>query len=1081
VLVATDHSLRHANAAPIAALIAATIAAMRNMPESIVTPRTDAEVTAGFSALRGSFLLDEEQALSHVLSLARVDAAMNARISETATQLVKSVRAEQRSNAGMQSFLTQYDLGSQEGVLLMCVAEALLRIPDAATADKLIRDKFAQGDWQKHLGASDSLLVNAGTWGMMLTGKLVAVSPKDMADIGGWLGRMANTLGEPIVRAALRQGMRLMAEQFVMGRDIHEALKRSVSAEQSKYRHSFDMLGEAAMTADDAERYYIAYQRAIEAIGTYVKAGQSVFEAPGISVKLSALHPRYDLANQSRVFAEMLPKLVTLAGMARERGIGLTFDAEETERLEISLALFEAVFGMPQFAGYEGLGLAVQAYQKRAPHVIDWLIALSAKHGRRIMTRLVKGAYWDTEIKRAQMQGLSGYPVFTRKVNTDVSYLACAAKMLAAPDAFFCQFATHNAHTVATILERTKLAKGSEFEFQRLHGMGVELYDAVHRNSGAVCRAYAPVGTHEDLLPYLVRRLLENGANSSFVNRIADPEVAIEDVVADPIATCEANMPKANPKLPLPSDLYQASSVMRKNSSGFSFADQPMLDKLMQEMAPTLNKTDWLSQPIIAGKPVRGTAEPVASPVDGVQIGFAEAADESLVGLALDLAKQWPGLPASERATILERAADLLEARTAFYMALMVREAGKTLPDGLGEVREAVDFCRYYAQQCRSNFAAPEALTGPTGESNELSLHGRGTFVCISPWNFPLAIFLGQITAAFAAGNAVMAKPAEQTPIVAFEAVKLLLEAGMPAAAIALLPGKGEIIGAALVRDERVDGVAFTGGTNTARAINQSLAKRDGAIIPFIAETGGLNAMIADSSALPEQVVNDVITSSFNSAGQRCSALRVLCVQRDIADRIRQLLDGAMRELRVGGPAALSTDIGPVIDREAFEMLVQQREYLARNFPQVGQVQLPNDVPKGHYFAPCAFVLPSVSILKTEVFGPILHIVEFEADQMFDLVEEINRSGYGLTMGIHSRIEGTVAEIRRRAKVGNVYVNRNQIGAVVGVQPFGGEGLSGTGPKAGGPHYLFRFATERTFTVNTAAAGGNAQLIAASE
>jgi RHH-type proline utilization regulon transcriptional repressor/proline dehydrogenase/delta 1-pyrroline-5-carboxylate dehydrogenase len=1051
------------------------------MPDWPLSPQSDAVTAAGFSALRSSFLLDEDQALSSALQMARVDEATNARISETATQLVKSVRAEQRSNAGMQSFLTQYDLGSQEGVLLMCVAEALLRIPDAATADKLIRDKFAQGDWQKHLGASDSLLVNAGTWGMMLTGKLVTVSPKDMADIGGWLGRMANTLGEPIVRTALRQGMRLMAEQFVMGRDIQEALKRSVAGEQIKYRHSFDMLGEAAMTAADAERYFAAYQGAIEVIGTYVKPGQSVFEAPGISVKLSALHPRYDLANQSRVFLEMLPKLVTLSEMARERGIGLTFDAEETERLEISLALFEAVFGMPQFAGYEGLGLAVQAYQKRAPRVIDWLIALSAKHRRRIMTRLVKGAYWDTEIKRAQMQGLSGYPVFTRKVNTDVSYLACAAKMLAAPDAFFCQFATHNAHTVATILERAKLAKGSEFEFQRLHGMGVELYDAVHRNSGAVCRAYAPVGTHEDLLPYLVRRLLENGANSSFVNRIADPEVAIEDVVADPIATCEANMPKANPKLPLPSDLYQAASVTRKNSSGFSFADQPMLDKLMQEMAPTLRKTDWVSQPIIAGKPVRGIAEPVTSPVDGVQIGVSEAADNSLVGLALDLAKQWPGLPASERASILERAADLLEERSAFYMALMVREAGKTLPDGLGEVREAVDFCRYYAQQCRTNFAAPEALTGPTGESNELSLHGRGTFVCISPWNFPLAIFLGQITAAFAAGNAVMAKPAEQTPIVAFEAVKLLLEAGMPPAAIALLPGKGETVGAALVSDVRVDGIAFTGGTSTARLINQALAKREGAIIPFIAETGGLNVMIADSSALPEQVVNDVIASSFNSAGQRCSALRVLCVQRDIAGRINELLNGAMQELRVGDPAVLNTDIGPVIDRDAFEMLVRHREYLTRNFSQVGQVRLPSDIPKGHFFAPCAFVIPTLDTLKAEVFGPILHIVEFEADKLFDLVEEINRSGYGLTLGVHSRIEETVREIRRRAKVGNIYVNRNQIGAVVGVQPFGGEGMSGTGPKAGGPHYLFRFASERTFTVNTAAAGGNAALIAASE
>ena len=1035
-----------------------------------------------FAAIRQAFLNDEASSLDVAHNQARVSAEMQANIHATARDLVESVRAEQRSNAGMQSFLTQYDLGSQEGVLLMCVAEALLRIPDAPTADKLIRDKFAQGDWQKHLGASDSLLVNAGTWGMMLTGKLVSVAPTDMIDIGGWLGRMANKLGEPIVRTALRQGMRLMAEQFVMGRDIDEALQRSVSSDHIAYRHSFDMLGEAAMTAADAERYFNAYQNAIQTICTYVRPGQSVFEAPGISVKLSALHPRYELANKSRVFADMLPKLVRLAEMARDGGIGLTFDAEETERLELSLELFEAVYRLPQFSGYEGLGLAVQAYQKRGSAVIDWLIALAAQHGRRIMTRLVKGAYWDTEIKRAQMQGLAGYSVFTRKANTDVAYLACAAKMLAAPQAFFCQFATHNAHTVATILERSKAnAQLSQFEFQRLHGMGVELYEAVLRRSGAVCRAYAPVGTHEDLLPYLVRRLLENGANSSFVNRIADPAVNIDDVIADPIATCESIMPKSNPRLPLPAHLYESANVPRSNSAGFSFADPLAVDALYAQMSPILPRTDWLAQPIVAGKPVRGAAVAVFSPVDGQKIGMSEEADESIVGLALDLAKQWPGMPALERAAVLERAADLLEARRAFFMALMAREAGKTLPDGLGEVREAADFCRYYAAICRQHFAAPDALPGPTGESNELSLHGRGTFLCISPWNFPLAIFLGQIAAAFAAGNAVVAKPAEQTPIVAFETVKLLLEAGVPPAAIALLPGKGETVGAMLVNDLRVDGIAFTGGTNTARAINQALAKRDGPIIPFIAETGGLNAMIADSSALPEQVVHDVIASSFNSAGQRCSALRVLCVQKDIAARIKELLNGAMQELRVGDPAALDTDVGPVIDREAFDMLVKHREQMAHHHPQVGQVLLPADLPAGHYFAPCAFTIPTFDTLKAEVFGPILHILEFDGDKLDELVDAINASGYGLTLGVHSRIEETVRAIRARARVGNIYVNRNQIGAVVGVQPFGGEGLSGTGPKAGGPHYLFRFASERTFTVNTAAVGGNAALIASSE
>jgi RHH-type transcriptional regulator, proline utilization regulon repressor / proline dehydrogenase / delta 1-pyrroline-5-carboxylate dehydrogenase len=1044
-----------------------------------------------FTPLRIAFLADEHASLEALLNIAKVDASTDKKINDTARALVTSVRAVQKNHAGMQSFLTQYDLSSQEGVLLMCVAEALLRIPDAATADKLIRDKFSQGDWAKHLGASDSMLVNAGTWGMMLTGKLVNVAPTDFRDIGGWLGRMANKLGEPIVRASLKQGMKLMAEQFVMGRDIDEALSRSVATDQAKYRHSFDMLGEAAMTAADAERYFLAYKNAIQKIATYVKSGQSVFEVPGISVKLSALHPRYELAHEARVAREMLPKLIALAELARDGGIGLTFDAEETERLEISLSLFAAVYADERFQGYEGLGLAVQAYQKRAPFVIDWLAELSTQHGRRIMLRLVKGAYWDTEIKRAQMLGLDGYPVFTRKVNTDVSYLACAKKMLNAPHAFYGQFATHNAHTVAFILTQAK--PESRFEFQRLHGMGVELYDAVladkNHHQAAACRVYAPVGSHEDLLPYLVRRLLENGANSSFVNRIADPLINIDDVISDPIAACLQNTSRANPKLPHPKQLFMDSNVKRQNSLGFHFADVGTVQQCQQEMAAPRAKIDWRAQPMIAGEAMRGAVVDVIDPSTGKVIGIVEEADEALVSLALDIVKKWSGMAANARADVLDRAADLLESRRAFFLALMAREAGKTLPDSLGEVREAADFCRYYAAQCRQFFASPEVLAGPTGESNELSLHGRGTFVCISPWNFPLAIFLGQITAAFAAGNAVIAKPAEQTPLVAFEAVKLLLEAGMPPAAIAFLPGKGETIGAQLVNDLRVDGIAFTGGTNTARAINYALAKRAGAIIPFIAETGGLNAMIADSSALPEQVVNDVLVSAFNSAGQRCSALRILCVQRDIAERVKTLLAGAMNEIVMGDPAELSTDVGPVIDRAAFDMLVAHREHMAKNYPQIGQVMLPlhlshesrMSLEKGHFFAPCAFEIPTFDTIKSEVFGPVLHVLAFEADELMSVVDQINASGYGLTLGIHSRIEETISAIRARARVGNIYVNRNQVGAVVGVQPFGGEGLSGTGPKAGGPHYLFRFASERTFTVNTAAAGGNAALIASSE
>ncbi|MEO8102694.1 MAG: bifunctional proline dehydrogenase/L-glutamate gamma-semialdehyde dehydrogenase PutA [Betaproteobacteria bacterium] len=1034
-----------------------------------------------FSPLREAFLADESVVVSALLREAKLPVGQNAAVDATARRLVEAVRGRQRENVGMQSFLTQYDLSTQEGVLLMCVAEALLRIPDAATADKLIKDKFSQGDWKKHLGASDSMLVNAGTWGMMLTGKLVAPAADSFGDVGSWLTRLAARAGEPIVRTALKQGMKLMAEQFVMGRTIGEALKRAASGDEAAYRHSYDMLGEAAMTAADAERYFKAYQDAIAEICRYVKPGQNVFEAPGISIKLSALHPRYELAHRQRVMDELLPKIMALTEQARDGGIGMTLDAEETERLELSLELFGAVYSDARFAGYEGFGVAVQSYQKRASQVLDWLAALAGQHGRRIMTRLVKGAYWDSEIKRAQMQGFSAYPVFTRKVNTDVAYLACAARMLAQPQAFYCQFATHNAHTVATILERA--GGDARFEFQRLHGMGMELYEAVLARPHSACRVYAPVGSHEDLLPYLVRRLLENGANSSFVNRIADPDVSIDNVVADPIATCEGNTEKANGKLPLPRKLYLGSEVSRLNSAGFSFAEVPATQALYAQMAATLARTDLIARPLIAGEAMRGAPKDAFSPTTLEKIGIIEEADEPLLDLALGLTAGYINhpMPAAARAAVLERAADLLEERRAIFMALCAREAGKTLPDALGEVREAVDFCRYYAEQARQHFAVPHRLQGPTGESNELSLQGRGVFASISPWNFPLAIFLGQIAAAFAAGNAVIAKPAEQSPIIAFEAVKLLLEAGMPKDAIALLPGRGEVIGAKLVADPRVAGVAFTGGTSTAQAINRALAHRAGPIIPFIAETGGQNAMIVDSSALPEQVVNDVIASAFNSAGQRCSALRILCVQKDIAPRIATLLAGAMQELRLGDPARLATDIGPVIDRETFDMLVAHRERMALQFRQIGQTQLPSDIPNGHFFAPCAFEIPTFDTIKSEVFGPVLHVMAFEADQLLQVVDAINASGYGLTLGVHSRIEDTIEAIRARARVGNLYVNRNQIGAVVGVQPFGGEGLSGTGPKAGGPHYLFRFASERTVTVNTAAAGGNAALIASSE
>jgi len=1033
--------------------------------------------------LRAAYLRDESEALRELIAEARLDPAAAARVQARAHELVGNVRVRQGASAGMQSFLREYDLSSQEGVLLMCVAEALLRIPDAATADKLIRDKLSQGDWERHVGRNRSLLVNAGTWGMMLTGRLVSLDPESAGNAGTWFARLAARAGEPVVRVALRQGMKLMAEQFVMGRSIEDALARIREEAHAPYRHSYDMLGEAAFTAADAERYMVAYEKAIDAISAHAArhpVDGGVFANPGISIKLSALHPRYEYAQRRRVLAELTPRVQALAQRAREGNIGVTLDAEEADRLDLSLDIFEQVFTSAALQGWEGFGVAIQAYQMRAPFVVDWLAALARSQRRRIMARLVKGAYWDTEVKRSQVQGLEGYPVYTRKANTDVSYLACAARMIAARDAFYPQFATHNAHTVATILER--MPQGQPFEFQRLHGMGEDLYDQVVA-AGHACRVYAPVGSHEDLLPYLVRRLLENGANTSFVNRIADDSVPVESVVADPVPIVESQGPAANPKIPLPAALYGD----RANSSGFAFADEARSAPILARIQGFAERSDLHAAPIVerreagGGRQEAGGARREArDPSTGRVIGSVVEANAELAREALGIASKASIPSAKVRATMLERAADLLEANRDELMALLAREAGKTLPDALGEVREAADFCRYYAMLARRHFAGDEELTGPTGESNRLELVGRGPFVCVSPWNFPLAIFVGQVAAAFAAGNAVVAKPAEQTPIVAHRAVKILHEAGVPPAALAFLPGAGETVGAALVADERTMGVAFTGSTATARAINRALAARDGPIVPFIAETGGLNAMLVDSSALPEQVVADVIASAFNSAGQRCSALRVLCLQKEIAPRVIELLQGAVAELVVGDPGKLSTDVGPVIDAEALAMLEAHAAKMDATAKLLCKAAVPAAPAGGLFFAPRAYEIASLDAIDREVFGPILHVVRFEAAGLEALVDAINAKGYGLTMGIHSRIEETVDAVRRRACAGNLYVNRNMIGATVGVQPFGGEGLSGTGPKAGGPHYLFRFATERTFTVNTAAAGGNATLIASS-
>jgi RHH-type transcriptional regulator, proline utilization regulon repressor / proline dehydrogenase / delta 1-pyrroline-5-carboxylate dehydrogenase len=986
------------------------------------------------------------------------------------------VRAKAGQQSAVESFMRQYDLSSEEGVLLMCVAEALLRIPDRSTADKLIRDKLGEADWKKHLGGSDSVFVNASTWGLMLTGHLVALAEDTRRDVTGAFRRLVGRAGEPVIRLAVRQAMRIMGHQFVMGRTIEEALDRSAQKDNARYRYSYDMLGEAALTQPDADRYRRAYQAAIEALGRRGPFASAI-DAPSISVKLSALHPRYESAKRARVHAELTPVLLELAQAAMRTGIGMTVDAEEAERLELSLDVIGAVFADPSLAGWNGFGLAVQAYQKRAPFVIDWLAETARRSGRRWCVRLVKGAYWDAEIKRAQELGLTGYPVYTRKPNTDVSYLACARRLFAAgSDAIYPQFATHNAHTIAAIAH---FAQGRAFEYQRLHGMGADLYaDIVGAQHGATpCRVYAPVGSHEDLLPYLVRRLLENGANTSFVNRVVDDDVPVRELVADPCETVRALASRPHPRIPLPVGLY---GELRKNSMGANLAN----DNEVKALAGTVNAphAPWNAAPLVPGASTTEPPRPVTNPADRRSvIGESRNADAATIDRALANAvaaqEDWDALPAASRAAILEHAADLLEQRRGEFIALCVREAGKTIPAAISEVREAADMCRYYAAMARKLFGAPEHLPGPTGESNQLSLRGRGVFVCISPWNFPLAIFMGQVAAGLAAGNAVIAKPADQTTLIGHAAVKLLHEAGVPERVLQFVPAKGSMIGNTLLTRAEVAGVCFTGSTETAWTINRTLAARNAPIAALIAETGGQNALIADSSALPEQLVKDVVTSAFDSAGQRCSAARVLFVQEDIADRVIEMLKGAMDELVVGDPALLSTDVGPVIDPPSCASLGEHAARMEREAKLINTAKLAPGTEHGTYFAPRAYEIPSLSLLTQEVFGPALHVVRWKASELDKVIDAINATGFGLTLGIHSRIDAMVEHIVRRAKVGNCYVNRNQIGAVVGVQPFGGENLSGTGPKAGGPHYLLRFATERTLTVNTTAAGGNASLL----
>ncbi|MGP1393888.1 MAG: bifunctional proline dehydrogenase/L-glutamate gamma-semialdehyde dehydrogenase PutA [Inquilinaceae bacterium] len=1029
------------------------------------------------AAIDGAYRMDETAAVTALIEQARLPAAASRRLEARAAELVEGVRRAHHSG-GLEAFLQEYELSTKEGVALMCLAEALLRIPDAATADLLIEDKIGGADWDAHVGKGDSLFVNASTWALMLTGRVVKLDD-EMRQPRPLLARLIRRTGEPVIRQAMIQAMRIMGRQFVMGRTIGEALDRAREAEKHGYRYSYDMLGEAARTDADAERYLSSYRKAISAIGARAK-GRGPIDGPGISVKLSALHPRYEAARRGEAVPALTARLKELALLARSFDIGLCVDAEEADRLDLSLDIVEGVYDDPALGGWKGFGLAVQAYQKRAPFVLDWLADLAAGGGRPLMVRLVKGAYWDTEIKLAQERGLDGYPVFTRKASTDVSYLACARRLLDRRDVFYPQFATHNAQTIGYVLEAAGNRAG--FEFQRLHGMGEALYDQIVSPT-LPCRVYAPVGSHEDLLAYLVRRLLENGANTSFVNRLQDEDVPVADIVADPIGKVAALANKPHPRIPLPGDLYRPE---RSNSKGLDLTDPNPLGEVLVAMEEALVEPATAVPLIGDGEGTGGSVRAVMDPADrDRRVGTVRDATPDDVDRALALAqaawRRWDEAGGAARAEALDRVAALMEDNRAALMALAVREAGKTLPDAVAEVREAVDFCRYYAARARKDFAAPIRLPGPTGEENTLSLRARGIFVCISPWNFPLAIFVGQVAAALAAGNAVIAKPAEQTPLIAHYAVGLFRQAGVPADVLHLVPGDGATIGGRLVADPRISGVCFTGSTETARAINRALAERPGPIVPLIAETGGQNAMIVDSTALPEQVVVDVVDSAFRSCGQRCSALRVLFVQDGVADRLLTMLEGAVRTLRVGDPGLLATDVGPVIDAEARDGLERHAERMAREAKLLFQAAMNPDAGRGTFFAPRAYLIDGLDQLDREVFGPILHVVRYKAGGLDRVLDQIEATGYGLTLGVHTRIERTARYVHRRLGVGNTYINRNMIGAVVGVQPFGGEGLSGTGPKAGGPHYLTRFATERTLTVNTTAAGGNTSLVSLSE
>jgi len=1015
---------------------------------------------------------DEAVVIEGLLAAQPLSGEDRAAVRAEAEALVRGARRSVRKQGVVESFLQEFSLGTREGLALMCLAEALLRTPDDDTRDRLIAEKIGSADWASHLGGSDSLFVNASTWGLMLTGKIVEPDDQAQRDLPAFIKKIAGRLGEPVIRAAVGQAIRIMGEQFVLGRTIEAAIKR---AAQDGDICSFDMLGEGARTAADAARYEKAYADAILTVGKLSnRAGPEA--GHGVSVKLSALTPRYEATQEARVWDELYPRVLRLALIAAKHDINFTIDAEEADRLALSLKLLDRLCREPELGEWTGLGLAVQAYQKRCPEVIARLTALSKETGRRLMVRLVKGAYWDSEIKRAQVAGRPDYPVYTTKPATDLSYLVCAKALIAGAPHLYAQFATHNAHTLAAVVRMSKAA-GVKIEHQRLHGMGEALYKAADDlYDGVVLRAYAPVGGHEDLLPYLVRRLLENGANTSFVHALLDERVPVEKVVVDPITAVEAH-PDRHAKIPVPAEIY---GPLRKNSAGVDLSVKAARDRLTAHVAE-LDGLTLSAGPLIGGKlTAGGPPMPVVSPADPERVvGVVSEALLPQIDQAFKLARAgqpaWDQAGGPARAKVLRSMGDALEANLERLCAILAREAGKTLPDAVAEVREAVDFCRYYAKLAEEQFGLEgQILTGPVGETNSLRLAGRGVFVCISPWNFPLAIFTGQVAAALAAGNAVLAKPAEQTPLIAMEAVKLYHAAGLDHRLLALLPGRGETVGAALTAHEGLDGVAFTGGTDTAWRINQTLAQRQGPIVPFIAETGGLNGMFVDTTAQREQVIDDVILSAFGSAGQRCSALRLLFLPTETADGVIEGLKGAMDALVIGDPALAVTDVGPVIDEAARKALQTHLTRLNHEAKVLHQLPAPAE---GTFFAPVLAEIPDADFLEREVFGPILHVVRYRPEHLDQAAGALAARRYGLTLGVHSRIESFAADVQRLVPAGNCYVNRSMTGAVVGVQPFGGEGLSGTGPKAGGPHALQRYAVERALSVNITAQGGDPALL----